>query len=131
MVQPVSLNNQGFTLIEAIIATLLLSVMMLWSVQGMIGTYQYASRNHLRDEAVRLAGEELTDARNTPYATLAAGTTTRTVQRQIRSYDVTYTITEVVATALANIAYSIQITVVWNYGGTPYQYQVTTLVGDK
>jgi type IV pilus assembly protein PilV len=131
MVQTVSLNNKGFTLIEATIATLLLSLIMLWSVQGMIGTYKYSTRNNLRDEAIRLAGETLTDARNTPYASLVIATTTSTVQRQIRSYDVTYTITEDVKTALPNIANSVEVTVAWTYSGTPYQYQVSTLVGDK
>lgn len=131
MVQTVTHDNKGFSLLEAVIATLLLSVMMLWTMQSMISAYSFSGRNHLRDEAVRLAGEALTDARNTPYASLTPGTTTNTIQRQIRSFDVGYTVEQVVATEVASIAYSVVITVEWRHEGNDYDYSVATIVGDK
>ena len=131
MVPAVQHTNSGFSLLETVIATLLLTVMMLWSVQGMITAYNYTGRNQLRDEGVRLAGEALTDARNTPYISLSSGTTTKTVARQIRSYDLNYTVDQVVVSEIANLAYSVEITVKWQHKGKNYQYQVATIVGDK
>ncbi len=124
-------NNKGFTLLEAMIAILLLSLIMLMALQGLMSAYIYVDRSSLRDEAVRISDTMLTTARNTAYTNLNTLDTTGSpvdVTRQIRSYDVTYSVTTTVTTV--SPLRSVKITVTWNHKGTPYTYTDTTLIGD-
>ncbi|WP_159441231.1 type IV pilus modification PilV family protein [Desulfopila aestuarii] len=125
-------NNKGFTLIESVIAILLLTLMMLWTIQAMISAYGYASRNQLRDEAVRLSEELLTTERNTAYAALTPGITpTYTISRQIRNFDHAYSIDRTVTSEVPGLAYSVAINVGWTDKGKTYNYSATTIIGDK
>lgn len=124
-------TNKGFTLLEAVIAIFLLTVMMLWTIQSMVSAYSLASRNQLRDEAVRLTEEILTDDRNKPFSSFAPGTTpTYTVKRQIRNYDYDYSVDREVITEVPGLAYSITINVQWQHKGTTYNNKSTTIIGD-
>lgn len=125
-------NNKGFTLIEAVISMLLLTVMMLWTIQSMISAYNYAGRNQLRDEAVRISEELLTTARNTSYAALSPGTTPAyTITRQIRNYDYPFAIDREVVTEVPGLAYSVSVNVGWSHKGKNYNHTATTIIGDK
>lgn len=121
----------GFTLLEAIIATLILSLTMLWTMQSVLSAYNYTSRNQIRDEAVRLADEILTDFRNTPFNNLVAGTSSVDIDRQVRSYDVTFTTDRDVQSALGGLANSVEVKINWSHGGQNYDYTVSTVIGNK
>lgn len=126
------LNNKGFTLLEALIAILLLAILTLWNMQAMLTAYGFTSRNQIRDEAVLVVGEELTDYRNKPFSTLAAGTIGPTnIQRQIRNYDQSFTVNTDIVNQEAGIAYSVKVTASWVHKGNAYTYSATTIVGDK
>lgn len=128
----ISNNRKGFTLLESVISILLLSLIMLWSMQSMLAAYSLTSRNQIRDEAVRLAGETLTDLRNTPFSSLSAGTmATLNIQRQIRNYDQAFTVEREITSEVAGLAYSADVTVNWTFKGKNYTYNSTTIIADK
>lgn len=125
-------NDTGFTLLEAMIAILLLASITLWTMQGMLTAYKFTSRNQIRDEAVRLAEEILTDLRNTPFASLSAGTLPNlNISRQINNYDQSYTIDRNVTSQVPGLAYSVDVVVNWAFHGIDYNYSASTIIADK
>lgn len=129
-----TLNNKGFTLLEAMIAISLLTFIMLWTLQGMLSAYNFAARNQHRNEGVRVAGEVLTEARNIPYATLSKQTqpSNEVRARQIRNYSAAYTVKKTVTPiGTDGLACSVNIVVSWIHKGIPYNYTVSTIVADK
>lgn len=135
-----ALNSEGFTLLEAMLAIGILAFIMLWTLQAMISAYDIAARNRLRNEGVRLAGEELTDVRNTPYATLLSIAQSqtppipKTEQRRIRNFNANYTITRTVTAVVVggeSLACSVLVVVNWLHKGTAFNCTVSTIVADK
>lgn len=137
-----ALNSEGFTLLEAMLAIGILAFIMLWTLQAMLSAYDIAARNRLRNEGVRLAGEELTDVRNTPYATLLSIAQSqtppippRTEQRRIRNFNANYTITRTVTAVVVgggeSLACSVLVVVNWFHKGAAYNCTVSTIVADK
>ena len=125
-------NNKGFTLLETVIAMTILTVMMLGTLQALIGTYQFARKNTLRDHAVKLADEVLTDFRNTPFSALANGTQTAVnYQRQINNANIAYTTTATIAEPVTNVAKTVQLVTTWAYKGNQYNVTTTTIVANK
>ena len=121
MAQTVHLNKEGFTLVEAMIAVFLLTVMMLWSMQGLIAVKQNVSNNKIRKEAISLGQELLVDARSTDtYVTLPVGDTTVDMPRQIANYDIVFSVNRVVQAIIPGVSKSVVYTISWNNGATNY-----------
>lgn len=66
--RPVSLNSRGFTLIELMIAMVVILVAMLGLYQAIMVSMEGNVRNDLRDEGVRVAEEVINQIRELPYA---------------------------------------------------------------
>lgn len=129
MEQAVFRNNKGFTLLEALIAIVLLSIMMLGALTGLIASYKSTSLNALRDEGVKLAQELVNDERNTPYTSHVLGTTTQTYQRQVSNAAVTYTVQKTVSDVSLGLIRSVQLVVSWPHKGLTYTYTSTAIIG--
>lgn len=130
--EPIALKTEkGFSLIEALVAMLILSVILLGALQGLMVSYRTSSTNILRNEAVNMAEETANALRNTPYASLVDGTTVNTVTRQVANASVPFTVTQVVADSVASVAKSIQITVTWPYQGQTITHTATIIVGNS
>lgn len=130
--EPIALKTEeGFTLIEALVAMLILSVILLGALQGLIVSYRTSSTNTLRNEAVNIAEETANTLRNTPYTNLVNGTTVNVVTRQIANASAPFTVTQVVADSVASVAKSIQITISWNHQGQAITHTATIIVGNS
>ncbi|WP_419174901.1 PulJ/GspJ family protein [Desulfosediminicola sp.] len=123
-------SENGFTLLESVIALFLLTIMMLWTMQCMITAYSVSSRNQLRDEAVRIVNERLADARNIPFSNTALQETEVTLNRQIRNYSHAYAVKEVYQTIVNGTASSLTVKATWTHKGTQYSHSATTIIGD-
>lgn len=125
-------NEGGFTLLEAMVAVLLLTVMMMWSLQGLMTVNRTVSKNKIRLEAIKLGQELLVDARAQSYVAVAVGNTTSTVARQIASYDINYTVNRNVAPVAGSpgsISKSVIYTIGWDNG--LHSYVARTVVSDQ
>lgn len=131
------LNKKGFTLVEVMIALVVLLLVSLALMQTALVGIDSNMRNVLRDEAVGIAEMRMNEARNQPFDSLAAGTTSGTVSRNLRnitnfSYTVTRTVTDLPPTNPDNK--QINITVIWEWkentvaNGNPFTHSITTLV---
>ncbi len=129
MAQTVIQSNDGFTLIEALMAVLLLTVMMLMSFQGLSTINRGVANNKIRLEAIKLGQELLVDTRMIPYVINSSYTTPQIVSRQVASYDINYTVNKVIVVEVPNVSKSVTFTIQWDGGN--HSYVARTLVSDK
>jgi type IV pilus assembly protein PilV len=124
--QTVPLNNRGFTLIEVVVAILIMMVGLL----GLLATINLAmdmnTRDYMRDEAVRVGEKAMNTTKNSGYASIATGTTTQTISSNVRGVAKNYNVTTTV-TQLPN-SRQISIVVDWTYKGQTYFHGVDSVV---
>ncbi len=119
MVRTVMLYKEakGFTLIEAMIAVLILTVMMLWSARALVGIKNSGVEDVIRQEAVKLGQELVNDVRNEDYTAIPNGNLTQVITRQVSGFDINFTVNRVVAVELVNTAKSVVFTITWQSVG--------------
>ena len=125
---------KGFTLIESMVSMVIFGVIMLGSVKALSNLYHFSADNTMRDDAVRLADEILTDYRNIPYgdALMSVGAKSPVIyRRQISNASVTYTTEVTISEAVSNVAKSIAVKVSWNALGKAHSGTTTTIVANK
>jgi len=92
------LNQKGVTLVEVMIALVIMLVVFMGLIQASILSINSNLRNEIRDEAVRIASEYMSRAKSTPIDTLTTTvcptltTTTATVNRGFRNLTQPYTV---------------------------------------
>ena len=112
-----SRDKRGFTLVEVIIAMLILTVGMLALLNTAAVVISNNLLNEIRDEAVRLGQETMDEKRNSPLS--PSGWSCSPVQRNFKSVSLTYNVCSQV-TALSSDGNTMQIDVAvgWDYKGT-------------
>jgi len=151
--RPVLSNDRGFTLVEMVIAMVVILVALLGLVQATFLSIDSNMKNLLRDEAVRLAEEQMDVAKSHPITDdpyvgvnpgLAATTnqalnslTGNPIVRSFGSFPAKYAVYITIADLYDNKRKSIQVTVGWNYKNelpldpnihTEYQFTISTIV---
>lgn len=128
----------GFTLIEVMVALIVLALGMLISVMGVMATIDQGVLDEMRSDAIKI-GQELTEAaRNMPYAGIQPYPWPHQVTRQVEKRNVTYNVQmQYAASGTAGNAAQdamVQFTVTWqfkpplsNYLHT-YSYVAQTIV---
>jgi prepilin-type N-terminal cleavage/methylation domain-containing protein len=127
------LNKKGLTLVEVMIALVVLLIVSLALMQTALVSIDANMANILRDEAVSIAEMRMNEARNTPFNSLV-GTLNTTVLRNFRNvanfqYNVTRTVTD-----LNTDNKQVNITVTWEWkentvaNGNPLTHNITSIV---
>lgn len=126
-------DSPGFTLIEAMIAILLLTVMMLASIMGLVDIKNRGVENTIRQEAVKLGQELVNDIRNEDYAAIGNGQVIQNVTRQVGGFDMVYVVQEDIADVVAGTAKSVIYTISWtsSFNSNAKTYTTRTLVADR
>jgi type IV pilus assembly protein PilV len=135
MLQTVLLNKKGLTLVEVMIALVVLLLVFLALMQTALVSIDSNMVNALRDEAVNIAEEKMNEARNTSFTALAAVTTDVSPPpkslRNIAAF--TYTATRTVSDISAN-SKQVVISVTWEWkdktvaNGTEYRHTISTVL---
>lgn len=125
-------NNKGLTLVEVLIAMVIFLLVSLAMMQTALVGIDSNMRNILRDEAVRIAEENMAVARNTPFDGLVTGPSV-TVTRDLRNInDFPYLVTRTVHDR--GVIKDIVINVTWEWkdqtiaNGNPYTHSITTIL---
>jgi len=127
MVQTVLLDKKGITLVEVMIALVVLLLVSLALMQTALVGIDSNMINVLRDEAVSVAEMEMNEARNSAFDSLT-GTLTGTVQRNIRNIsNFTFNITRTIID-LTTDNKRVDISVAWTWKGNPYTHTITSIV---
>lgn len=131
------LNKKGMTLIEVMIALVILLIVMLALMQTVTLGINSNVSNLLRDEATKIAEQRITELRNTLFTDGAlaatAGTDELPVAREFRNFAVDFTPRRTIAD-LDGDNKRVDITITWEWrnrtigAGNPYTYTVSTIV---
>lgn len=137
---PVLLDKKGMTLVEVMIALVVLLFVSLAMMQTALVGIDSNMINILRDEAVSIAEEKMNEARNMAFDSLMPGTTymgTGTppkIKRNLRNItDFEYTVTRTISN-LGTDNKQVTITVTWDWkektvtNNNPYTHSITTIV---
>jgi prepilin-type N-terminal cleavage/methylation domain-containing protein len=134
ILQTVWPDKKGLTLVEVMIALLILLVVSLALMQTAMVSIDANTRNASRDEAVKIAEELMDEARNLPFDDFDQNgtadpdplTMNGTVNRQIKNTTITYTTTTVVDTFNQDNK-EIDITVSWTWAGQLSNHRISTI----
>jgi type IV pilus assembly protein PilV len=125
--QIVPLNNRGFTLIEVVVAILIMMVGLLGLLAAIDLAMDMNTRDYMRDEAVRVGERAMNATKGTAYNSIATGSpTTQTISTNIRGIAKNYN----VATTVEKLQNSKHISIVvnWTYKGQQYYHGVDSVV---
>lgn len=129
-------NNKGFTLIEVMIATLILTIGLLGLLSLATVALQTNFLNVLRDEAVVIAEEQMNTLKTGNWA-ITAGWSYATTTRNFRGFTMSYTVcSRITAISADTNTRSVDVAVGWDYKGSGttiptnnrYQHSVNTIV---
>jgi type IV pilus assembly protein PilV len=120
-------NKKGFTLIEFLVALVILMVGLL----GLLQTVNFAivnnMTNQMRQEAITLADERMQVEIAKSYDSIPIAVTNETVQRIVngspRNYSIVITNTKPTGRTI-----SVDLRLTWNYKGQQYSHAITSLV---
>lgn len=132
--QTVLLNRRGVSLTEMMIALVVLLLVFLALMQTALLSIDANMTNAMRDEAVNVAEIRMTEARNAAFDSLAPGTVTATVTRNIRNIPAfPYTVTRTIA-GVGPDNRQVTIAVTWDWkentlaNGNPYTHTITSIL---
>lgn len=135
MLQNAMLNKKGMTLVEVLIALVILLLVFLAVMQTALVGIDSNVINVLRNEAISIAEIKMNEARNIPFDSLAAGTTSEQVVRNFRNItSFTYNVTRTVTDFRGGEDKQVNITVTWEWkektvgNGNPYTHSISTLL---
>ena len=119
-------NDAGFTLIEFMVATLILMVGLLGMLNGVIVAAQRNQETVLRNEAMALADDQMMLQRAQAFANIASvpkAWTPRTIRGVQKSYSTAVTVT----TPTAN-SRQINVAVTWSFAKAPKSHMISSSV---
>lgn len=135
MGQIVSLNKKGLTLVEVLIAFVVLLLVSLAMMQTALVGIDANMINILRDEAVSVAEMRMNQARNMSFDSLISEGADVPVTKNIRNITGGFTYNTKIAVNNLNVDNrQVTITVTWDWkektvvNGNPYTHSVTTIV---
>jgi type IV pilus assembly protein PilV len=134
-----SVRKRGFTLLELLIAIVILTVGMMGLLQVYTSYIRINMDNTMRNEAMRIAEAAMEQLRNTSFSALPVdgSTITSTTQRIIRKIAVDFTVTTHVhdlsirSDGVTPNSKAIQMLVQWVSKGTPHQHSAATVITNE
>ena len=130
-------NEKGFTLIEAMIALIILAALMLGSTTAIVAMKNRGVENLIKKEAVKLGTDLVNNVRNELYSSIATGPVfvhpDSPIVRNVGGFDVAFNVTQLNAVVQANTAKSAIFTITWTSASSSNtkEYVARTLVGRK
>lgn len=127
MLQSNSDADRGFTLVEVLVAMLVLLFGMLSSLVGVIAAGDYNLGTALRSEAVRIAQEQLEDTRVGRYDLIAPASFQ--IQRQVRKTPQNFQVTTTVTTN--DTLRQVNVNVQWTFKKRTHSYSAETIIRQR
>ena len=120
-------NEAGFTVLEFMVAALILMVGLLGMLNGVIVAAQRSQESSLRNEAISLADEQMTQQLSQGFSHIGVGLSKNPTPRTVFGVQKSYsTAVNVVAPTL--YTKEITVTVTWSDRGTPKSHSVYSAV---
>lgn len=142
MTTPASCNNKGFTLLEVLVAVVILTVGLLGLMQTVIYALNHNLTAQLRQEATLVADQVMSVEKAKPYDDITAPVfdenvtnfvdldtvkTNSTVTRSVNGANKTFTVVQTVRSPTP-LSKSIEVEVTWDHKQITYSHSVASLV---
>jgi prepilin-type N-terminal cleavage/methylation domain-containing protein len=133
----------GFSLVEIMVSLMILAIGMLGSFVGIMSALDHGLMNEMRNDAMKIAQQQVEAARNMPYANIASIPAVQNITRQVRKTSVTYQVNFPLPTVAINqnpmgqagdAMSLLQFTVTWTHKSPmdtsprQYSYSLQTIV---
>ena len=127
------MGSKGFTLVELMIAMIILLFVSLAMMQTALVTMSATTKNSLRDEGVKLASETLNRLRHESIVNMddKFDGTTGTVEKQIRNFNAEYTVINSITEIEKDAIYSMSVYVQWTWKKTMFNTTLRTIRGSR
>jgi type IV pilus assembly protein PilV len=126
--EPVNSSSQkGFTLVEFLIAMVIVSVALLGLLQSVNYSIEHNMVTKLRDDAVRLADERMAVMKSNSFDAIEPVVKSELVELNVWNTKKKYSIGTTVTANSANLK-NIEIDITWSYKGKNYSHAITSLV---
>lgn len=144
MTTPVSCSKTGFTLIEVLVAVVILTVGLLGLMQTVIYALNHNLTAQLRQEATSVADQVMSVEKAKPYSKITAPefdssidnfndlpteVTNTTVNRLVNGSNKTFTVVETVRSPTPQ-SKNIEVMVSWVHKQTTYSHSVASIITD-
>jgi type IV pilus assembly protein PilV len=124
--QPISMQNElGFTLVELLVAMVIMMVGLLGLLQSVNIALEYNLKNQMRGEVVRVAQDAMNDMRSRAFDSVSSKTTT--VPTSLRNINRTYTVRRSVYLTGSDVSRKYQVDVIWKYKNVSTTHSVMTV----
>ena len=120
-------NKRGFTLVELMVAILIMTVGLLALLQTVNLALYHNLSNQLRNEAALVADEQMALEMSKPFASIATSTTATAVSRNNSNGTTLYTVTKT-GTSVSTSTKSVLVAVQWKFKGQNFTHSVTSML---
>jgi type IV pilus assembly protein PilV len=120
-------NSDGFTLVEFLVATVIIMVGLLALLQSVNISLAHNLANILRNQAVMLADDRMAQEKALPFDSITPGTSSSVVNLNAKGAFKNYSVVRINTDLTANTR-KIEINVVWKHKGTRYIHSASSLV---
>ena len=137
MQQTAMSNKKGLTLVEVMIALVIVLLVFLALMQTALVSIESNTLNILREEAVSIAEMRMNQVRNIPFASLVSDAASVPVTRNVRNITGGFTFNTLMTVAElggdGSLATDdgdnrqVNIMVTWQWKGNPYTHSITTI----
>ena len=124
---PSNCNNGGFTLIEVLVAIMIMTVGMLGLLQAVNVAMEHNLRNQMREQGVYVGAQVIKEMRGKPFGTVFTELTSIPM-KNLRGMSTKFDV-ERKAAKLGDETEQYDVTVKWTYKGRSYQNHVVTVRG--
>ena len=124
-------KNSGFTLVEFMVAIVILMVGMLGMLQGINIAMSQNVESMMRNEATSLADELMLQKRAKSFTSISTTTANPAwvlKPRYLRGFNKDYSVQQIVSMATATNSKEIVINVTWNYKNKTGSHSVSSIV---
>jgi prepilin-type N-terminal cleavage/methylation domain-containing protein len=125
---PSRTNNKGLSLVEVLISLVILLIVSMGLIQASLLSIDANLRNELRDEAVKIASEDMARRRSSFGA---ADTCRNNILRPVRNNPFTFTSSCSVHTPLDTGSEQVTLTVTWSYRGQTFTHSIISIVRNQ
>lgn len=125
-----SSNNHGFTLLEVVVAIVILMVGLLAMLQAINLSIATNLQNEMRNQGTMIGEDQMARIKSLPFANITAtGEKTVTVPVSMRSSLVNYSVTKKVD-EVSSTTRRVNVAVRWHHRGNIYEHVVSSVVAE-